>query len=513
MSVKQRRRDPIEVSLIYVSSEELTRHLVGDRYEALAESIEEAGGADEVVLYVVGGGGFVASLRTGWSIEQAGSTVAIPRERVVNIGRPGGALIGASSQVGALLLDGEDVDIAAPLTFAFDRGRPDLGTFRVGYTSRAALVRMAEAERAAEPERVAERAGEREAGIDAVPEDSANLEVAVEDEAIAEVSDASAGPDTVTTAATPSAASPILEPLAQTAPAAVAEQDGIDGGTIGASWPRIRWTLLVIALACLAFFTKNEPLRWVSLATTMVLLGWIEGGFLSISHVTGLVWVGFSAIASDPSLLIMAVFTVATVLLWGRLFCGFLCPFGALQDFVERFVPRRFKRELPADVHRAAWKAKYVILAVIVGAAIIGVEASLYQYFEPFGTVFFLSSNALLWAIAGVILVASAVVPRFYCRYVCPLGALLAVGSVLSLRRIPRVEQCQHCRVCEQKCPTGAITGPTVDFVECVRCNVCEIQLIERRGVCRHDMEEIRPRLVQIQTARVASADRRQVVH
>ena len=98
-------------------------------------------------------------------------------------------------------------------------------------------------------------------------------------------------------------------------------------------------------------------------------------------------------------------------------------------------------------------------------------------------------------------------VPRFYCRYACPLGALLAVGSLLSLRRIPRVEQCDHCRVCEQKCPTGAISGPTVHFAECVRCNVCEVQLRERRGVCRRDrdMEEMRPRLLRIRRERIAA--------
>jgi polyferredoxin len=97
------------------------------------------------------------------------------------------------------------------------------------------------------------------------------------------------------------------------------------------------------------------------------------------------------------------------------------------------------------------------------------------------------------------------IIPRFYCRYACPLGAALALGSLLSLRRIGRVEQCNHCNVCEQKCPTGAIRGPAIDFKECVRCNACEIQLIEKRGVCRHDMAEIRPRLVQLEARGAAT--------
>ena len=93
---------------------------------------------------------------------------------------------------------------------------------------------------------------------------------------------------------------------------------------------------------------------------------------------------------------------------------------------------------------------------------------------------------------------ASAVVPRFYCRYVCPLGAALALTSVISLRRIERVEQCDYCKVCEQHCPTGAISGPDIDFKECVRCNDCEIKLIERAGVCGHELDEFVPRLITL---------------
>ena len=101
-----------------------------------------------------------------------------------------------------------------------------------------------------------------------------------------------------------------------------------------------------------------------------------------------------------------------------------------------------------------------------------------------------------LWIIALFFLGMSLVVPRFYCRYACPLGAALALTSFFSLKRIKRVEQCNSCHVCEQNCPTGAIEGPQIDFNECVRCNVCEIKLIEKAGVCRHNIEDVRDRLV-----------------
>ena len=488
MAVRQERRDPFDITLIHMSSEALGRHLMGERYDALAEGIDEAGGADDVLLYVVEGGGFVPSLRSGWGIEQGGRKVELPRERVLDMGRPAGALTGQSLQVGALLLDGADADVTAPLTVVFDRGRPELGIARLGYTSHAAPARLAEG-RAADP------AAPPSAPVS--PETPAGTPTPVAPPADAPAPEAAP-------AATPSSPAPSAGPPAELGPEPRPPQ--VDAREAAAGAParltvlrEARWVVLAIVLACLAFFTEVPALRWASLATTMVLLGWVDGGFLSISHVTGLVWVGPSAIMSDPALLILVAFTVATVLLWGRVFCGYLCPFGALQDFIDHVVPRRWKREPPRGAHAAAWKLKYVILTLIVGASVVGVEASLYQYFEPFGTVFFLSSNVLLWVVAGGLLVASAVIPRFYCRYVCPLGALLAVGSLAALRRIPRVEQCAHCHVCEQKCPTGAIRGARLSFAECVRCNVCEVQLRERRGVCRHDMEEIRPRLVQIQ--------------
>ena len=200
-------------------------------------------------------------------------------------------------------------------------------------------------------------------------------------------------------------------------------------------------------------------------------------------------------------LLLLVTFTVVTTLLWGRVFCGFLCPFGVLQDLLERIVPRRRRHLVSGSLHRRAALAKYAVLALVVSPAVLGDGVSLFQYFEPFGTVFFASRSVLLWTIAAGILVASAIVPRFYCRYVCPLGAALALGSLLSPFRIRRVEQCGICKVCEQRCPTRAIDGAEIDFKECVRCNVCEIKLIEKAGVCRHDMAEVRSRLVTLMMA------------
>jgi Na+-translocating ferredoxin:NAD+ oxidoreductase RnfG subunit/ferredoxin len=274
----------------------------------------------------------------------------------------------------------------------------------------------------------------------------------------------------------------------------------------GTSWLRFGLMAALLGLTVVAFVTKGPGLRAVTLVATVVLLGF-SGGFLSVSHITSAIKVGPGVFLNDLPLLLLVLFTVVTTLLWGRVFCGFLCPFGALQDALEKVVPRRFRRELPTWLHRRALKGKYGILALILIPAAAGSQVSIFQYFEPFGTVFFFSTSLLLWSIAGAILLASAVVPRFYCRYACPLGAALALGSSLAPFRMPRVEQCSVCRVCENACPTGAIEKERIDFKECVRCNVCEQKLLERAGVCRHEMGQVRERLIQIRTAAPAGGD------
>jgi NosR/NirI family nitrous oxide reductase transcriptional regulator len=486
MAVNAEDQDDVGISFIHLESEELALYLVGALNGYITSAVERrnATGSD-LILYFVDGAGSRMPIQSGWSITQNAETRPIPVDNVISLGSPWeGMLSGETSMVGVFILD-DETSVEQPMIFHFDRGE-EIGRFEVEYTSQAAL-RAAVA-------LMAERAAAEAAAAAAT---AANADAA------APATDApSSASASAATSDAPVAAAPAF--AFEDDQFDFAEDEEAEGGLEGllasTSWLRVSWTVLVLALAALAFFTKLPALRWVSLVATFAILGFADGGFLSISHITGVIWVGPSAILNDLPLMIMVAFTLATVVFWGRVFCGFLCPFGALQDFIDKVVPARFKRELPHGAHRIALKAKYVILALIILPALAGSEASFYQYFEPFGTVFFLSNNVLLWTIAGAILLTTVVVPRAYCRYACPLGASLAIGSMISLKRIPRVEQCDHCKVCEKRCPTGAITGPNVDFKECVRCNDCEVQLIEKAGVCRHDMEAIRPRLVQIRS-------------
>jgi len=290
-------------------------------------------------------------------------------------------------------------------------------------------------------------------------------------------------------------------------------------------WLKTGILLLILALVMAAFLRKSAALRWTALGTTLVYLGFIDGGFVSVSHITDALSQGPGIFLNNLPLLIIVSFTLVTTLIWGRVFCSSLCPFGAVQDIISRLVPIRWRRlqhrwqrsweekgrqgkgwlrgKLTETLHKRALWLKYGFLAVIVIAAIGYSEVSIFQYFEPFGTLFFFSGSALLWAILALVLLGSIFIRRFYCRYACPLGAALGLLSLLSPLRIKRVPQCSICKVCEQACPTGAIRGADIDFKECVRCDICESKLITAAGVCRHDMDDLTRRHKDWQTLNI----------
>lgn len=260
-------------------------------------------------------------------------------------------------------------------------------------------------------------------------------------------------------------------------------------------WGQVGMLALLFALVLAAFTRKNAGWRWVAGGATLAWLGFMDGGFLSVSHVLNGIKIGPSMFFNDLPVLMIVLFTLLTTLLAGRIFCSSLCPFGVLQDVLSRIVPRRFQLKVPQRVHDRAIYLKYVILGGLIVMALVQSEVSYFQYFEPFGTIFFWSQSITLWIILLAFLVASGLVKRFYCRYACPLGATLGVISLVSPWQIKRVKQCDICTVCEHACPTGAIRGPVIDFKECVRCDVCEAKLIHKAGVCKHNMDEVKSRI------------------
>ena len=237
-------------------------------------------------------------------------------------------------------------------------------------------------------------------------------------------------------------------------------------------------------LAGLAAFT---PVRLSILAGVVGFVGWWGQGQLSIvtplaALQTAMAGGSFAFLLYDPfSLLIWAVVILGFVL-WGRgLFCGWLCPFGAMQEFAHHL--GRLLR-LPKIEPSARWDARLKTLKYVALAGLVAVTLFAPSYMdkaaeiEPFKTAittFFVRewyyvAYAALWLVLGM------VVFKGFCRYLCPLGALMAIGGVLRLRRwIPRRVECgSPCQLCRVKCNYEAIApSGKIQYSECFQCLDC----------------------------------------
>ncbi|MCI8610269.1 MAG: 4Fe-4S binding protein [Firmicutes bacterium] len=181
-------------------------------------------------------------------------------------------------------------------------------------------------------------------------------------------------------------------------------------------------------------------------------------------------------------------------ILAGRLVCGFLCPFGLVQDLLYK-IPIK-KRKVPEKIDRKARYIKYGVLLVMalflpaLMGAIDGIGAPYFcQYLCPAGTLEgglpLVGMNPALQQIIGGlfqwkvlvllgILAASAVIHRPFCRYLCPLGAFYGLFNRFSFYQMEvRKDKCISCKRCEEVCPMTVSVTENINSGECIRCGRC----------------------------------------
>lgn len=268
------------------------------------------------------------------------------------------------------------------------------------------------------------------------------------------------------------------------------------------AWERkpltIVFTALMIACVGASFFVQEifvrRPKLWLYgryafLAVTLVGLGWIAKGQLSVvqvaaflhSLVSGFRWETF---LMEPVIFILWGFVALGLLFWGRgAYCGWLCPFGALQELLNAGAKRLGVKqiEVPFEIQERLWAIKYTLFVVILGLSFYSMEQALIlAEVEPFKTAisfgFMREWPFVLFAV--LLLAAGLFIERFYCRYLCPLGAALAIPAKLKLFDwLHRRPQCgRECRFCETQCTVGAIdTLGRINPNECILCLRCQV--------------------------------------
>jgi polyferredoxin len=239
-----------------------------------------------------------------------------------------------------------------------------------------------------------------------------------------------------------------------------------------------------LTLATISFLRKSLPLKYATLAICVYYMGFERSMLLTIVNVFGAISGNLPIFERQIWWYLLAGFTALTIVLWGRVYCGRVCAFGALTQLIDAIVPRRFQIELPAVLERRASYIKYVILFGAVGYYLLTTEIAFYRYIEPFW-IFTLDATPALWTLLAVVLVASIFVRNLYCRFLCPLGAALGLLSTLTIFKIKRWSECGTCQLCEKECDWGAIRERKIILTECVRCDECEI-LYASKQRCPH---------------------------
>ena len=262
--------------------------------------------------------------------------------------------------------------------------------------------------------------------------------------------------------------------------------------------PEIAVTAAMLAVLTLVFFfqgftTRNERrfywFRMGFLTVTLVFLGWYANAQLSVVNLMalfGALTSGFSwqAFLLDPLTFILWFSVAAALIFWGRgAYCGWLCPFGALQELTNQ-IARKLRIPqwtLPWGLHERLWPIKYMIFLGLFGVSLMSIEqAEHLAEVEPFKTAIVLKF-VRAWpfvAYALALLAAGLFVERFYCRYLCPLGAALAIPARMRMFDwLKRYKECGNpCQTCAIECPVQAIhpTGE-INPNECIDCLHCQV--------------------------------------
>jgi len=255
--------------------------------------------------------------------------------------------------------------------------------------------------------------------------------------------------------------------------------------------------LLALGVLTLIFFFQDQLVRrpiWsrririAFLLFSFLWLGLYANAQLSVVNtitfsnalLTGFRWEYF---LTDPLVFILWGAVAASLLFWGRgPFCGWLCPFGALQELLNKAgrLVRIPQIRVPWAVHERLWPIKYILFLGILGVSLYSLTlAEQLAEVEPFKTAIILKFMREWWFVlfAVVLLGIGLFVERFYCRYLCPLGAALAIpGKMRMFEWLRRYKECgSPCQTCAHSCMVQAIHPEGhINPNECLYCLHCQ---------------------------------------
>ncbi len=247
-------------------------------------------------------------------------------------------------------------------------------------------------------------------------------------------------------------------------------------------------TILILSVVIVGLILKSPP----SMTHLYPLLHSFENGFQLDLYL------------SDPVQFVFWIAIALSLIWFGRgWFCGWICPYGALLELTHRLsrriLPKKYNYNFPPRVHEVLRRLRYVIFFALIGISLFSVEmAERLTEVEPFKTTWLVGIFSREWylvlywfALFGI----GIFIYRFFCRYLCPLGAAFSIASYFQIDRIKRYDFCKSCNVCEVNCDSMAINRKgEINRYECYSCFECE--------QAYHD-EEVCPPLVYLKKGKL----------
>lgn len=287
-------------------------------------------------------------------------------------------------------------------------------------------------------------------------------------------------------ASTPATPDPVPAPASPTTGAA-----GVDAGqpvngqtfydNLSSQWffsPHLQLWYVFFIIGLGIFLFRAKKLRSPLLFLSMIILGFYTGGCPEPVGAVYYILIGSKTMVGI-GIVLLAV-PVLISLVWGRVFCGWICPLGAVQELIYS---QKARLNLPFAVDKALKYLKYVLLAVFL---LLSWKASrnVWSEYEPFKVLFNFNGSTVGITITVITLLLAIFIERVFCRYLCPLGAVLSLTSRFAPYRIKAGKACKSCGACVKgACPVNAISAPgpvsklpAVDNHECIKCLRCEDQ-------------------------------------
>jgi len=222
--------------------------------------------------------------------------------------------------------------------------------------------------------------------------------------------------------------------------------------------------LLGFTITAILIFLKKRSFRKILLILSIIIPGFYLGGFLcplaSVQNIVLNYRTGYLLLFLIPTLL---------AFIFGRLFCGYICIFGAVQEFIKS--PIKYHLTFSARTQKTLQKMKYIILIYLI-VRILVTNSLILAGSTPFNAVFSFGGTSLSIILTIITILLSLVIYRPFCQFFCPLGAWLGLCAILNKYNIIP-DDCISCKKCTNLCNIKAINRGKINKKECILCAKC----------------------------------------